>query len=106
MVADRFEHPPHLAVSSLMDGQLDATRPEPAHAGRRGGPVVEPEAVGQPQGDQTLPEHVLHRLPEAQIDPERERRDDLRQPGPSLELDHHAANDTSFSEERTLAACA
>src|SRR5438067_13052098 len=45
VVADRFEHPPHLAVSSLMDGQLDATRPEPAHAGRRGGPVVEPDAT-------------------------------------------------------------
>jgi hypothetical protein len=31
--------------------------------------------VGQPQRDQALAQHVLHRLPEPQIDAERQRRD-------------------------------
>ena len=41
--------------------------------------LVEPHPLGQPQRDQALAQHVLHRLPEAQVDAERERRDELRQ---------------------------
>ena len=42
--------------------------------------VVEAEPLGDAQRDQGLPQHVLHRLPEAEVDPERERRDELGQP--------------------------
>ena len=35
--------------------------------------LVEPDALGEPQRDQALPQHVLHRLPEAEVDAERER---------------------------------
>ena len=41
--------------------------------------LVEPEPLGEPQRDQALAQHVLHRLPEAEVDPERQRRDELRQ---------------------------
>ena len=41
--------------------------------------LVEPDPLGKPQSDQTLPQHVLHRLPKAEIDAERERGDELRQ---------------------------
>ena len=37
-------------------------------------------AVGEPQRDQALAEDVLHRLAEAEVDAERERRDELREP--------------------------
>jgi hypothetical protein len=43
--------------------------------------VVESQAVGQPQRDEALAQHVLHRLPETEVDPERERGDQLRKPG-------------------------
>jgi hypothetical protein len=33
--------------------------------------LVEPEPLGQPQRDQALAQDMLHRLPEAEIDPER-----------------------------------
>ena len=42
--------------------------------------LVEPDPLGQPQRDQALPQHVLHRLPEAEIHAERQRGDELRQP--------------------------
>ncbi len=42
--------------------------------------LVEPDALGEPERDQALAEDMLHRLPEAEIDPERERGDELRQP--------------------------
>ena len=42
--------------------------------------VVEAEPLGDAQRDQALPQHVLHRLPEAEVDPERERRHELGQP--------------------------
>ena len=41
---------------------------------------VEPDSLGQPQRDQALPQHVLHRLPEAEVYAERERGHQLRQP--------------------------
>ena len=37
-------------------------------------------ALGEPQRDQALAEDVLHRLPEAEVDAERERRDELSKP--------------------------
>jgi hypothetical protein len=40
---------------------------------------VEPDPLGQPQGDQALAQDVLHRLPETEVDPERQRRHQLRQ---------------------------
>ena len=42
--------------------------------------LVEPYALGDPEGDEALTEHVLHRLAEAEVDAERQRRDELRQP--------------------------
>ena len=41
--------------------------------------LVGAHALGQPQGDQALAKHVLHRLAEAEIDAERERGDELGQ---------------------------
>ena len=41
--------------------------------------LVEPELLGQAQRDQALPQHVLHRLPEPEIDPERQRSHQLRE---------------------------
>jgi hypothetical protein len=43
-------------------------------------PLVEPHPLGQPQRDQALTQDVLHRLTEAEIDPQRQRRNQLRQP--------------------------
>jgi hypothetical protein len=58
-----------------------------AHVDQQGGVVdghpvllAEPRVIGQPQRDQALAEHVLHRLPEPQVDAERQRRDQLGQP--------------------------
>jgi hypothetical protein len=42
--------------------------------------VGQPELVREPQGDQALAEHVLHRLPEPEVDPEGQRGHELRQP--------------------------
>ena len=42
--------------------------------------LVEPEPLGEPQRDQALPQDVLHRLPETEVDAERERGDQLGQP--------------------------
>ena len=44
--------------------------------------LAEPDALGEPERDQALPQDVLHRLPETEIDAERERRDQLCQPHP------------------------
>ena len=41
---------------------------------------VEAEQLAEAQRDQALAKDVLHRLPEAEIDPKRERRDELGQP--------------------------
>jgi hypothetical protein len=49
----------------------------------RPGLLVQPDPLGEPEGDQTLAEHVLHRLPEAEVDAERERSDELGEPHPS-----------------------
>ena len=41
--------------------------------------VVEPDPLRDPEGDEALAEHVLHRLPEPEIDAERQRGDELGQ---------------------------
>jgi hypothetical protein len=41
--------------------------------------LVEPDSFREPERDQALTEHVLHRLPEPQIDAERQRRHELRE---------------------------
>ena len=43
-------------------------------------PLGHAQALGEPQCDQALAEHVLHGLAEAEVDAERERRDELSQP--------------------------
>jgi len=40
---------------------------------------VEPEPLGDPEGDQALPKHMLHRLAEPEIDTQRQRCDQLSQ---------------------------
>ena len=42
--------------------------------------LVESDPLSQPERDQALAQHVLHRLPEAEVDPERQRADELSQP--------------------------
>jgi hypothetical protein len=42
--------------------------------------LIEPDLLGEPQRDQALPQHVLHRLPESKVHPERQRGDELSQP--------------------------
>ena len=42
--------------------------------------LVEADALCEPKRDQALAQDVLHRLPEPEIDPERERTDELREP--------------------------
>jgi hypothetical protein len=44
--------------------------------------LVEPDPVGKAQGDHALPQHVLHRLPETEIDAEGQRRHQLCEPRP------------------------
>ena len=39
--------------------------------------IVETDPLGQAAGDQALPQHVLHRLAEAEVDAERQRGDEL-----------------------------
>ena len=46
-VADRLEHPPHLAVAALVEHELDPRRPEPPDARRRRRPVVELDALAR-----------------------------------------------------------
>ena len=41
--------------------------------------LVEPEPLRESQRDQALAQNVLHRLAEAEVDPQRERRHQLRQ---------------------------
>ena len=46
-MADGLEHPPHLALAALVDGDLDEVGREPAHARGRGDPVVELDPAAQ-----------------------------------------------------------
>ena len=42
--------------------------------------IVEADSIGDAQGDDALAEDVLHRLPEAEVDAQRQRRDELGEP--------------------------
>ena len=42
--------------------------------------LVQADPLGEPQRDQALAQHVLHRLPKAEVHAERQRGDELRQP--------------------------
>ena len=44
--------------------------------------LVQPETLRHPQRDQALTDHVLHRLAETQVGPQRQERDQLREPNP------------------------
>jgi hypothetical protein len=59
---------------------------EAAHPGEQSGVIedlprrlVETEALTESQRDQALTQHVLHRLPQPQVGPQRQRRDQLGQ---------------------------
>ena len=58
---------------------------------------VAPDSLGQSQRDQALPQHVLHRLPEAEVHPERQRCHELGQP--NLRPIDLAGNSTSHAAE-------
>ena len=63
--------------------------------------LVEADPLREPQRDQALAQHVLHRLPEAQVDAERQRGDELRQPNVrAIDLAGHAAETTSAAARR------
>ena len=51
--------------------------------------LVEVELLRDPQGDATLAQHMLHRLPEAESDAERQRGEHLRQADRLRVLDAH-----------------
>jgi hypothetical protein len=40
-VTDGVQHPPNLAVSPFVDGELDRRRPKETHLGRRGHAILE-----------------------------------------------------------------
>ncbi len=42
--------------------------------------LVQPDVLGQPQRDPARAQHVLHRLPQAEVDRQRERGDEVREP--------------------------
>jgi len=75
--------------------------------------LAETRQVGQPQRDQALPQDVLHRLTEPQVDAERQCRDQLSQPGaryvgtlshqPSVTLQRPGACD---GEDGVFTSCA
>src|SRR5690242_21089157 len=50
--------------------------------------VVQAGVVGQAQRDQALAQHVLHRLAEAEVDPQRERGDQLDRKSTRLNSSH------------------
>ena len=55
--------------------------------------------LGETQRDEALPQHVLHRLTEAEIDPERQRGDELGQPNATKGLSSfHRADRTPLPD--------
>jgi hypothetical protein len=48
--------------------------------------IVDGRALSQPQGDQARPDHVLHRLPETQVGPERQQGDKFSAANPRASL--------------------
>ena len=73
VVAEPFRLLVRVSVTADVDQQGGVVDRHPVLLGQ-------PRAVGQPQRDQALPQHVLHRLAEPQVDAERQRRDQLGQP--------------------------
>ncbi len=53
--------------------------------------IVEADSIGDAQGDDALAQDVLHRLPEAEVDAERQRRDELGEPHVQTISVRHAA---------------
>ena len=82
---------------------------------RRSSLVIEPDPLGNPQGDQALPQDVLHRLAEAEIDAQRQRGHDLGEPNRrTLGCGDHQTDATTRrasrpserrTERRTLVPC-
>ena len=48
--------------------------------------IVDGRALSQPQGDQARPDHVLHRLPQTQVGPERQQGDKFSAANPRAGL--------------------
>ena len=71
--------PNHLACSCASVWQPTLIEQRRVVHGRPVG-LVEPDPLRDPQRDQALAQDVLHRLPEAEVDPERQRRDELGEP--------------------------
>ena len=65
--------------------------------------LIEPDPLGQAQRDQALPQHVLHRLAEAEIDPQRQRRHQLGQANVSAVDVGHSQSVTPHRTESSLA---
>ena len=74
---DVVPEPLRLLVGVGMAADVDEQR---RVVDRRAFGVAEFEAIGEAQRDHALPQHVLHRLPEAEIDAQRQGRDELREP--------------------------
>ena len=74
---DVVAEPPGLFVGVGVAADIDE---QGGVVDRRPFGLVEAELLTEAQGDQALTEDVLHRLPEAEIDPQRQRGDELGQP--------------------------
>jgi len=61
---------------------LPTSRKEASAAHDRALLGVETDPLSQPQREQTLSQDMLHRLPKAQVDAERQRRDQVSEPYP------------------------
>lgn len=58
--------------------------------------LVEPGELAEAQGDAALPEHVLHRLAETEVDAERQRAEELGHPSTSSRSRWSTATPTYF----------
>ena len=75
--ADVVAEPLRLLVRIGMAADVDQQR---RVVDRCPGFLIEADPLSHPQCDQALAQHVLHRLPEAEIDPQRQRGDKLGEP--------------------------
>ena len=66
--------------------------------------LVQPEPLGEPQRDQALSQHMLHRLPEAEVDPERERGQRAPPSGPARDRSRRPLAVPSATNDRAIAA--
>ena len=74
---DVIAEPPRLLVRVGMTADVDE---QSRVVDDRPRLLVKPDPLAKPQRDQALAQHVLHWLPETEVDPERKRRDELSQP--------------------------